>query len=296
MIVSLLVVFGLTGGMTAAPALTVTHVARALQPGELVILTIVSDTALSTVDVTAFGRKLRAQALPKTTRRPHAWMAFVGLDLDLQPGNHAVSVSAMSATGASTVSHPLTVVKKAFSTRNLKVDPDFVNPPEAEAARIDRESAALAAAFEGNAVADPLSRLTFVRPVPHKANSAFGTRSIFNGEPRNAHGGADFLSPPGAPIKAPAPGKVTLADNLYFSGGTVVVDHGLGIVSLFAHMSTILVKTGDEVPQGKVLGLVGATGRVTGPHLHWTVRVNGARVDPLSFLALLPVKGRVPSQ
>lgn len=297
MIASLLVVFGLTGGVTGAPTLTITHNARALQPGELVVLTIVSDTALSTLDVSAFGRKQRAQALPKTTRRPHAWMVFVGIDLDVQPGNHAVSVSAMSTAGASSASYLLAVVKKSFATRELKVDPNFVNPPEGESARIDRESAALSAAFEGVAEADPVSRLTFVRPVPHKTNSAFGVQSIFNGEPRNAHGGADFLSPPGARIKVPAAGKVTLADNLYFSGGTVVVDHGVGIVSLFAHMSRILVKVGDVVPQGKVLGLVGATGRVTGPHLHWTVRVNGARVDPLSLLALLkprPTRPRHP--
>lgn len=285
-----LAVFWWTGGVTGTPTLTVTHTARALQPGELVILTIVSDTALSALDVTAFGRKQRALALPGSTQQPHMWIVFVGIDLDVEPADHAVSVSGVGTTGVANTGYVLTVVKKSFATRKLQVDPNFVNPPKSEAARIARESAALAIAFEGLSDTDPATRLTFVRPVPHQANSAFGTRSIFNGEPRNAHGGADFLSPPGTAIKAPAAGKVTLADDLYFSGGTVVVDHGLGIVSLFAHLSRILVKAGDEVPQGKVLGLVGATGRVTGPHLHWTVRVNGARVDPLSLLALLPHK------
>ncbi len=129
--------------------------------------------------------------------------------------------------------------------------------------------------------------LVFVPPVPHRANSAFGTRSVFNGEPRGAHGGADFLSPTGTPIKAPAPGTVVLAHDLYYTGGTVIPDHGVGVFSVFAHLSKISSAVGDVVPQGTVVGLVGATGRVTGAHLHWTLRVGGARVDPLAILELL---------
>jgi murein DD-endopeptidase MepM/ murein hydrolase activator NlpD len=199
-----------------------------------------------------------------------------------------VSVSGTGPSGAITARHRLAVRAKRFATRRLTVDPDFVDPPESEAARIEKESAMVAAAWDGTAGPDPVPELAFVAPVPHKANSAFGTRSIFNGQARNAHSGADFPSPPGTPIKSPAPGKVVIADDLYFSGGTVVVDHGLGVVSLFAHMSQILAKNGDDVTRGQELGLVGATGRVTGPHLHWTVRVNRARVDPLSLIALLP--------
>ena len=126
-----------------------------------------------------------------------------------------------------------------------------------------------------------------MRPVPHDANSAFGTRSIFNGKPRNAHGGADFLSPGGTPVHAPNAGRVAIARSLYFSGNTVVIDHGLGLFSTLAHLSVIEVLEGDPVSAGQVVGLVGATGRVTGAHLHWAVRASGARVDPLSLLALL---------
>jgi murein DD-endopeptidase MepM/ murein hydrolase activator NlpD len=278
----------LTIATTAAPTLTITHNARSLQPGELVVLTIVSSTALSSIEVKAFDHPQRTQALPPTAARTHAWIALVGIDLDVRPGTYAVTVSAPGPAGTTTAKHLLPVRTKRFATRRLTVDPDFVNPPASEAARIERESAALAAAWEGSAGPDPVPELTFTLPVAEKANSAFGTRSIFNGQPRNAHSGADFLSPAGTPIKAPAPGKVVIADDLYFSGGTVVVDHGLGVVSLFAHMSKILVRAGDNVTQEQELGLVGATGRVTGPHLHWTLRVNGARVDPLSLVALLP--------
>lgn len=293
--VGLLLATVLRGSAPAAPALTITHNARTLQPGELVVLTIVSNTALSTIEVKAFNHSQRAQALPPTATRPHAWIALVGIDLDVRPGTYSVSVSATSPTGATTARHRLAVRAKRFATRRLTVDPNFVDPPESEGARIQKEAAALTAAWEGAAGPTPVPELAFAPPVPHKANSAFGTRSIFNGRPRSAHSGADFPSPAGTPIKAPAPGKVVIAGDLYFSGGTVVVDHGLGIVSLFGHMSQILVKAGDDVVLGAELGLVGATGRVTGPHLHWTVRVNGARVDPLSLVALLPGRLSVAS-
>ena len=126
-----------------------------------------------------------------------------------------------------------------------------------------------------------------MRPVPQEANSAFGTRSIFNGKPRNAHGGADFLSPAGTPIQAPNAGRIAIARNLYYSGNTVIIDHGLGLFSMLAHLSAIDVHEGDRVTAGQLLGRVGATGRVTGPHLHWAIRASGARVDPLSLLAVL---------
>jgi murein DD-endopeptidase MepM/ murein hydrolase activator NlpD len=138
-----------------------------------------------------------------------------------------------------------------------------------------------------SSVASRLWATPFVRPVPQAANSAFGTRSVFNGEPRGAHSGADFLSPAGTPIKAPNAGRVMLAKDLYYSGNTVIIDHGLGVFSFLCHMSQIDVKVGDTVEPGQVVGLVGATGRVTGAHLHWTLRVAGARVDPLALLALL---------
>ena len=123
--------------------------------------------------------------------------------------------------------------------------------------------------------------------MPDPANSAFGTRSILNGQPRSPHSGADFRSAAGTPIKAPNAGRVVLAGDRYFTGNTVIIDHGLGLFSLFAHLSEVSVKEGDSVQSGEVVGKVGATGRVTGPHLHWSVRLSGARVDPLSLLAAL---------
>ena len=182
--------------------------------------------------------------------------------------------------------YDLAIVPRTFRTRRLTVDEAFVTPPAAEQPRIDREAALLAGVWQAPA-AERLWREPFVRPVPQEANSAFGTRSVFNGKPRNAHGGADFLSPAGTPIHAPNAGRVAVARSLYFSGNTVILDHGLGLFSTLAHLSAIDVHEGESVTAGQVLGRVGATGRVTGPHLHWAVRASGARIDPLSLLALL---------
>jgi murein DD-endopeptidase MepM/ murein hydrolase activator NlpD len=205
--------------------------------------------------------------------------AMVGVDLDVRLGAHAVSVE----SGDRRASMTLQVVRRAFTTRRLTVDPGFVNPPASEVGRIDRERAQLEKLWE-TWTPEKLWDGAFAAPVPEPANSAFGTRSILNGEPRSPHGGADFPSPAGTPIKAPNAGRVVLAEALYFTGNTVVVDHGLGLYSLFAHMTEMKVATGNTVKTGEVLGTVGSTGRVTGPHLHWAVRLNGARVDPLVLI------------
>jgi murein DD-endopeptidase MepM/ murein hydrolase activator NlpD len=110
---------------------------------------------------------------------------------------------------------------------------------------------------------------------------------VFNGEPRSPHAGTDFLSPAGTPIHAPAGGRIAVARNLFFTGNTVIIDHGLGVFSMLAHLSRVDVHEGDTIARGQTVGLVGATGRVTGPHLHWALRVGPARVDALSALAVL---------
>ena len=206
-------------------------------------------------------------------------MALIGIDLDTKPGHYTVAI----ATGSGDLTYSLDVRTRVFPTRRLTVDPDLVNPPPEARERIERETEELARTWKGSE-ARPLWSGPFVVPVPDPANSAFGTRSIYNGEARSPHSGADFLSPEGRPVKAPNGGRVVLASSLYFTGNTVIVDHGLGLFSLFAHLSEIDVKVGETVSTGDVIGKVGATGRVTGPHLHWTVRLNGARVDPLSLL------------
>jgi murein DD-endopeptidase MepM/ murein hydrolase activator NlpD len=192
-------------------------------------------------------------------------------------------------------SYRLVVRPRRFPTRTLTVDPAFVTPPPEAAERIERESKELNQVWASPAP-DKLWQGAFLRPVPQPANSAFGSRSVFNGEPRSQHSGADFRSPAGTPIKAPNAGRVVIAGPRYFSGDTVVIDHGQGLFSLFAHLSVTNVKQGETVKKGAVIGEVGQTGRVTGPHLHWAVRLNGARVDPLSLLTVLSGLDRRPQK
>ena len=269
--------FALAVPAALAPV-TVGMRARAIQPGELVVLTITMSEPRAGIRVRAFDRDQPAFPMDDG----HVWRALVGIDLDVAPGRHAVSIEAEGVQAT----HLLTVTKKTFPTRSLKVDEAFVNPPDAMRERIDVDAKQLEATWASPAP-ERLWTEPFVRPVPQPANSQFGTRSVYNGTPRSPHGGADFLSPSGTPVRAPNAGRVAIARELYFTGNTIVIDHGLGLFSMLAHLSAIDVHEGDVVSAGELVGRVGATGRVTGAHLHWAVRAGGARVDPLSVLTLL---------
>jgi murein DD-endopeptidase MepM/ murein hydrolase activator NlpD len=266
-------------------ALIVSAHARAQQPGELVAFTITAPLKADAVKLTAFDHAIVGYRVDAGH-----WNALVGIDLDTAPGTYRVEIDA--AVGGVPLEHAtydLVVRSKAFPTRQLRVDPAFVNPPVTVEERIVNEAKELAAIWTHSAGERYWSE-PFARPVPGPANSQFGTRSVFNGVPRAPHGGGDFLSGAGTPVLAPNAGRIVLARDLYFSGNTVVIDHGLGLFSLLAHLSETDVHEGELVKEGQVIGKVGATGRVTGPHLHWAIHANGARVDPLSVLALLGPK------
>ena len=264
----------------AATPIDISARARSLRPGEVVVLTIAGPAVSDAVRGRAFGRDVIAY------QDGDAWRAIVGVDLDVKPGTYRISVESGAAGNAARGTHDLQIIPRTFRTRRLTVDEALVTPPASEQSRIEQETALLAATWRSSATSR-LWNTPFIRPVPQVTNSAFGTRSIFNGKPRTRHGGADFLSPAGTPIGAPNAGRIVVARSLYFSGNTVIIDHGLGLFSMLAHLSVIDVREGALVTPGQLVGLVGATGRVTGPHLHWAVRVGEARVDPLSLLAVL---------
>ena len=291
--------FSLALAPSAAPTLVVSAASRSVQPGELVVLTVAASDPgvhIDTMSATVFGRDLPPDCSERPGQQGSAgepmWRFLVGIDLDVVPGSYPVAIRAHAGSQSIEARHTLTVTARKFATRTLTVDESFVNPPEAVRPRIADEAARLERCWRESSPAR-LWSTPFVRPVDQPSNSAFGTRSIFNGQPRSAHGGADFLSPAGTPVRAANDGRVMLAGNLYYSGGTVVIDHGLGVVSLYAHLSAMDVRDGDVVSSGQIVGRVGATGRVTGAHLHWTVRVSGARVDPLSLLAMLGTRATV---
>ena len=264
-----------------APAIGIELASRSLQPGELVVVTLSFAAPPAKVRVSAFGKQWPVFATGDAEQR-----ALIGIDVNQKPGRYELAVDATLPSGPSREARPLIVQPKTFATRTLRVAPDFVDPPAALSERIASDARRIRDAYAHSA-AERLWQSAFVRPVPQVESSGFGRRSVYNGKPRSPHTGTDFASPAGTPIKAPNSGRILVADDLYFTGMTVIIDHGLGLISTLAHLSAIDVHEGDRIEAGQVIGRVGATGRVTGPHLHWALRVSGSAVDPLSALALL---------
>lgn len=263
---------------TADDGVDVALRSRSLSLGELVVVEMRFETAVSSVEVDVFGR-----TTPAYQTGPQRWEALVGIDLDQAPGDYVLTARTMDGTAVGEAS--LTVTPRKFPRRTLRVNPAFVNPPPALLKRIVAESRFVREVYDNSATTRLWSG-PWQRPVPHRANSRFGSRSVFNGQPRSPHSGTDLLSPAGTPVRAPNAGRVVVAREMYFNGNIVIIDHGLGVFSQLAHLSRIDVEEGALVEAGQVVGLVGATGRVTGAHLHWGLRVRDARVDPLAVLEL----------
>ncbi|MED5606870.1 MULTISPECIES: peptidoglycan DD-metalloendopeptidase family protein [Pseudomonas] len=208
------------------------------------------------------------------------WIAVVGIPLSVKPGTQQIQVKQAGASR----SLAFQVGAKHYREQRITLkNTRQVNPLPEDLKRINRELAEQTAAYRSFSPGTP-SNLVLDKPVNGPLSSPFGLRRFFNGEERNPHSGLDFAVPAGTPIKAPAAGKVILIGNYFFNGNTVFVDHGQGFISMFCHMSKIDVKLGDQVPRGGVVGRVGATGRATGPHMHWNVSLNDARVDPAIFI------------
>ncbi|HEX6850473.1 MAG TPA: M23 family metallopeptidase [Candidatus Polarisedimenticolaceae bacterium] len=213
------------------------------------------------------------------SRGEAGWVGWAAVPLDAKAGPVALEVR----SGGATERKELRITAKKFPEQRLKVEEKYVSPSKAQQERIAREKKRLDAIYarrtDAPAPSDP-----FVRPVPGEPTSAFGLRRLFNGQPRAPHAGLDLKAATGTPVRNAGAGLVVLADDLYFAGKTVIVDHGAGLFTIYAHLSRIDVKEGDEVAAGNVVGLSGATGRVTGPHLHWGARVGETIFDPRALL------------
>lgn len=205
------------------------------------------------------------------------WIAIVGIPLTVKPGMQHLDIDSGQRL-------PFTVRPREYQSQHITLRNQQQVTPDAERLkRIERELDEQLAAYRQFSPRQP-SNLLFDRPVNGRLSSAFGLRRFFNGQERNPHSGLDFAAPSGTPIKAPAAGRVILIGDYFFNGKTVFLDHGQGLISMFCHLSAIDVNLGDEIPRGGTLGKVGATGRATGPHLHWNVSLNDARVDPAIFI------------
>jgi murein DD-endopeptidase MepM/ murein hydrolase activator NlpD len=213
------------------------------------------------------------------------WTTFLGVDLDATPGQHAATAVLTHEDGRVERREIIVrVLAKKFPTMPLKVEGKFVDLNKADLERSRRETEEVGAIYK-RITTDPVPDEPFTVPIPGETSGKnFGERRIFNGQPRAPHSGADLRAATGTPVHATNRGRVVLAKTLFFTGNTVIIDHGLGIYSLYAHLSHIDVAKGELVKNGQVVGLAGATGRVTAPHLHWGMRVQGARVDPFSLV------------
>jgi murein DD-endopeptidase MepM/ murein hydrolase activator NlpD len=211
----------------------------------------------------------------------NGWTAVVGIPLSAKPGPASVSVRRGNGP-ASTRS--FTVEAARYAEQRLKVAPGKVDLAKADLERYERERVHLAAVAATVSESLPAT-LRMRQPTVGPRSSSFGLRRFFNNQPRNPHSGMDIAAPVGTPVVAAAAGRVIDAGDYFFNGNTVWIDHGAGLLTMYCHLDSITVQPGTELAAGEPIGTVGATGRVTGPHLHWSVSLNRTMVDPALFLA-----------
>lgn len=223
---------------------------------------------------------------PALIHRDHA---LIGLPLDTSPGPHSVDIT----TNGDNLKVPFDVAPKDFPVQRLTIANDrLVNPKAEDLTRIAAETARMRAAY---AVVSPRTAdlHPFLLPVDGDFSSPFGRKRILNGRPRSPHQGLDIAAVTGTPIISPAAGTVVVTGSFFFNGNTVLIDHGDGLVTMYCHLHEVHVNEGDILARGEAFGSVGTTGRSTGPHLHWTVSMHGAKVDPLALIQTLGAIERI---
>lgn len=247
----------------------------ALVPGGVAVLRV--------GDAAAAAPKAWFQDQPVLVARDgDAWFAVVGLPLNLAPGNYTLKVSADEPDGAR--SEPFTVEAKDYPAQHVTIrDKRKVTPSALDMERIEREQKIITA-VKRHWRDEPQPDLALRLPAPGPLSSRFGLRRYFNGQARNPHSGLDVAVGSGTPVVAAANGVVADTGDYFFNGSTVFVDHGQGLITMYCHLQRIDVQPGEPVAGGQVVGLSGKSGRASGPHLHWTVMLNGTSVDPELFI------------
>ena len=277
---STLLAFSLTPGMSYSQAAALTLSPAQIEPGSPVLIRV---NAPSTANLNGdwLGRPLQFFY----GRDGHAWFALAGVDVEAPTGPSTLRIIVHSGGDALDLSRTVQIYPAHYRTSSLSVAPKFVEPDPDALQQIEAEQKLKDSVFASSSH-EPLWEGSFHKPVSATATASFGVRRIFNGKLASIHKGMDFHAATGTPVHAGNSGVVVLARPLYYEGNCVVIDHGLGLFTLSMHLSRIDVQEGQRVATGDRLGLSGATGRVTGPHLHWAVRWQGAYLDPAKLLRL----------
>ncbi len=251
--------------------------------GQVVVIAVPDLKDAASVKGRFLGRTITM--FPNPTAGATGYIGLLGIDLQDEPGAHELTIDAQVGEQTRHFSFQVLVVKEKFAVEHLKLPKDKVDLDEKAAARWKAEQEQVRKALSEES-AMRLWQTGFIEPVHGKRTGIFGSVRIMNGQPRNPHNGEDIGAPMGTDVMASNDGVVRLVVDHIFSGRGIFVDHGLGLYSMYFHLSDVLVKEGDLIRAGQVVGKVGATGRATGPHLHWGMKVNGARVNPYTLLDL----------
>lgn len=212
------------------------------------------------------------------------FQAIIGIDLEFQPGSYDLIITAKDESNKPTKRRlPLLVVKREFGVEHLTLPPRMVFLDKETLKRVKKEKQKINSIW-ATETSERFWDGVFIMPVHGKVLGRFGVSRIINGEKKSPHSGVDLKASLGTPVKACNNGRVVLVDDLFFAGKSVILDHGQGLYSMYFHLSKELIKCGEVVAKGSNVGLVGSTGRCTGPHLHWGIRLDNARVDPISFV------------
>ena len=246
---------------------------------------------LNQLDPTASGlkAKFRDQSIvliQHPIKSRGIYVGLVGIPLSAKPENAAILLEWTNANGSQTASVPLGIIDGNYKRESLRVNSRHVTLSKKNLARVKQEKKEIRRVFASSSDARQWFG-DFIKPMASETTSAFGIQRLFNNKHRSYHRGTDFRAKVGTPVYASNSGVVRMAKNLFYSGNLVIVDHGMNIFTLYAHLSKIQVNPGQIIARGQQIGLSGATGRVSGPHLHWAVKVNGVYVDPLQFLTII---------